>query len=127
MKSLKALISKNTIHRAHVKKSRVSNEYLVIPSSDFYTQYKKYKKPTYSFPEVDVWIMTYEEIDELFLVRVPKPSDIIRSEFLLYPMSDLPIDKEELYHFLKNYWGSDDSIGDVPPLTYDEIKELWGL
>jgi len=127
MKPLKALISKSTIHRAHVKRSRVSNEYLVIPSCGFYNQYKKYKKPTFSFSDVDVWIMTYEEIDELFLVYAPTPLDIIRSEFLLYPMSDLPIDKEELYQFMKKYWGTDDSIGDVPPLTYDEIKELWGL
>lgn len=123
-----ALIGKKNAKDAEIINFAMYGKYLVLPSGDFYTQCKKIRRPTFTIAdgEIDFWVMSYEDVDTVFIVHAPTQRDITQKNWTMWSMDKLP-DEKRLPEHMERQWGEDDTIGDIKPLTYTEIKSIWDL
>jgi len=122
-----ALIGKKNAKDADIINFSIYGKYLVLPIGDFYTQCKRIRRPTFSIiDKFDFWIMSYEDVDTVFIVHAPTQRDITQKTWIMWSMDKLP-NEERLPDYVESQWCEDGTIGDIKPLTYTEIKSIWDL
>lgn len=129
MKPLKSLISKNKINKYTTKKSLIEeNPFLVLPYNNFFMACSKIKEPDFG-EDFAFWVLTFEDLDEIFLHHCPDETDIELSEIVIWPIAKFNSDNvEDIKKYISKYDADQTNLMDgVKALTWKEIKTIWDL
>ena len=131
MRQLKAFLNKDNLHKVSVEKFNKYGDYLVLPFRDFYVSCQKIKKyditilGEYGYNEYNFWVLSWEALDEMFLVNCPRQKDIVNGYFLLWPMDKFK--GKDLEDIVSQYDNNNQSIGRVEAMSWKDVKEIWDL